>query len=230
MKRVMRLSAALMAAAFLVGCKLNMTADVYSSDLRDAMAGTAGISSAATLAFQVPSVDKCAEHTAKIRQILAGVLKDFAPKGCQRENMDSFLLADTQLPIFNSEDAWQEADSLFGLLLVRRPDRPHIGVGIVLNTQKYGILTSRMKDEFGQTLDLSTSKVTLVFNNDERKAATFATREVFVDGKPAHGKHEYTLARRHKANIQLSNVATAHLAREGFASSFTLKGRDNEPR
>ena len=228
MKRVVRLAAPLLAAAILAGCKLNLTADVYSSDVRDAMEGTAGISSPATLAFQVPSVDKCAEHTAKIREIMAGVLKDFTPKGCKRESMDSFLLADTQLPLFNSEEAWRKANSLFGLLLYQNPDRPHIAVAIVLNTQKYGILTSRMKEKFHQTVDLSASKVTLVFNNDERNTSIFAVREVFVNAEPVHGRRDYKLERRHKANIRLSNVATASLAREGFATGFTLKGRDKE--
>ena len=213
---------AVMALAAVSGCKLNLTADVYSSDVRDAMAGTTGLASAATLAFQVPSVDKCAEHTAKIREIMAGVLKEFTPKGCERESMDSFLLADTQMPLFNSEDTWKQSGSLFGLFLVKRADADRIGVMVMLNTEKYRILTTRMKDKFRQTVNLSTSKVTLVFNNDERKAATFVVRDVFVNAEPAHGEREYTLARRHKANIQLSNVGTAHLALNGIAAGFVL--------
>ena len=137
--------------------------------------------------------------------------------------MESFLLADTQIPIFNSMEAWQKADSLFGLLLVKQLDPTHIGVSIVLNTQKYSILTNRMKEKFSQTVNLSASKVTLVFNNDERNAVTFAVREAFVNSEPAHGEREFRLQRRHKANIQLSNVATAHLARKGIAGGFTLR-------
>ena len=219
-----KLMATVLVLATLAGCKLNLTADVYSSDLRDAMTGTAGITSPATMAFQIPGVDKCAEHTAKIREIMAGVLTDFTPKGCKRESMDSYMLADTQMPIFNSQEAWQMGDVLFGLLLVKRLDPAHIGVAIVLNTDKYRVVIGRMKKKFNQTLNLSTSRVTLVFNNDERKAVTFAVREAFVNAEPAHGEHEYTLARRHKANIRLSNVATAHLARKGVAAGFTLRG------
>ena len=95
-----RLITALLALAAVAGCKLNLTADVYSTDLRAVMAGTAGITSPATMAFQVPDVEKCDEHTASIREIMVGVLEDFTPKGCKSESMDSFLLADTQMPIF----------------------------------------------------------------------------------------------------------------------------------
>ena len=156
--RTVKLTAAMLVLVVVAGCKLNLTADVYSSDVREAMAGTTGIASSATLAFQVPSVDKCAEHTTKIREIMAGVLKDFTPKGCRRESMDSFLLADTQMSIFTSEKAWEEADSLFGLLLVAQQKRRGIAVAVALNTEKYRILTGRMKKEFHQTPDLSASR------------------------------------------------------------------------
>ena len=220
--RTAKLALAMVVLAVVAGCKMDLTADVYSSDVRDAMAGTAGIASPATLAFQVPGIDKCAEHTAKIREIMTGVLKEFTPKGCKREGTDSFLLADTQLPVFNSEKAWKKADSLFGIVLVAAVKPERIGVAIVLDTQKYDILTSRMKAKFGQTVNLSTSKVTLVLNNDERQVVTFEVRGAFMNSEPVPGKREYTLARRHKANIRLSDVATAHLARKGYALGFAL--------
>ena len=80
-----------------------------------------------------------------------------------------------------------------------------------------------MKEKFHQTVDLSTSKVTLVFNNDERNAVTFVVRNAFVNAEPVHVEREYKLERRHKANIRLSNVATAYLAKEGVAGGFTLR-------
>ena len=128
---------------------------------------------------------------------MVGVLEDFTPKGCESENMDSFLLADTQMPILNTEEAWQKADSL-----KRAPARQAAGprtsaVAVVLNTLKYEVLTNRMKEKFYQTVDLSTSKVTLVFNNDERNAVTFVVRNAFVNAEPVHGEREYKLERRH---------------------------------
>ena len=44
-----------------------------------------------------------------------------------------------------------------------------------------------------------------------------------MNSEPAYGEHEYTLERRHKANIQLSDVATAHLVHAGIAGGFTLR-------
>ena len=214
---------AALALALVTGCKMNLTSDLYSSDLRAVRAGEKGLASPATMAFEIPSTKECDEYTSKIQEIVSGVLKNFVPKGCMREDMESFLTADTQIPIFDSLDAWRKADALFGILLVDRPDPEHIGVAITLNIEKYKVLTDRMNDKFHQTLDLAESKITLVVNNDERKAIAFAVRDAFVNSAPIHGESEFTVERRHKADIRLSNVVTAFLEQKGIAGGFTLR-------
>ena len=221
--RTVKLIAAVLALATMAGCKLNLTADLYSTDLRAAKAGTPDLFAPATLAFQVPSVDKCDEHSASISEIMAGILDDFTPKGCKREDMESFLLGDTQMPLFVSEDEWIKSDELLGIILFDRPDPEHIGIGVVLNTDKYGILTNRMNEKFHQTIDLSDSKVTLVLNNDERNSVTFAVIGAFVNSSPVLGEQEFKLNRRQKVDILLSDVATAFLAHKGVTAGFTLR-------
>ena len=216
-------AAAVLALALVTGCKMNLTTDLYSSDLRAVKTGADGIASPAAMAFEIPSTKKCDEYTAKIQEIVAGILKDFVPKGCKSENMNSFLVADTQIPIFNTLDAWKKTDVLFGILLIERPDPEHIGVAITLDTEKYKVLTDRMNDKFHQTLDLAESKITLVLNNDERSPITFAVRDTFVNAVPVHGESEFTVERRHKADIRLSNVVAAFLEQKGIAEGFTLR-------
>ena len=46
------------ALALLAACKLDVTTELYSTDLRDAMAGATDIAAPATMAFQVPSTDE----------------------------------------------------------------------------------------------------------------------------------------------------------------------------
>ena len=74
------------------------------------------------MAFQVPGTDDCDEHAAKISEVMEGVVNDFSPKGCESVEMNSFLLADTQLPILASEEAWNKSDSLFGLLALKKDE------------------------------------------------------------------------------------------------------------
>ena len=216
-------SATAMLVVALVGCKTNLTADIYSTDLRDATTGTAGLTAPATMAFQVPGTDDCPAHTVKISELMTGIMP-IAPRGCESVEMESFLLADIQVPILNSETAWKDSDELFGLLVRKLEDSEDVGVSVVMNVEKYSLLAERTNEKFHQRINLAESKVTLILNNDERTPLTFQTREVFVNAEPAHGEHEYELTRRHKAEIRLSNVATAYLAKSGHAAGFVFRG------
>ena len=222
-RRCIATAAVLVVLTVLAACKLNVTTELYSTDLRAAMAGAPDISAPATMAFQIPSADDCDEHAADIGEIMAEVLVNFSPRGCESVRMESYLFADTQIPVVTSAKAWVEADTLFGVMLVSRADPAHIGVAIMLHPHKYQTVTRRMKNKFHQTVDLAASRVTLILNNDERHAVNFAVADVFVDSEPAYGEHEFTLQRRHKAEIQLSDVAKAHLAKAGVAAGFTLR-------
>ena len=220
LKRASAIAAAAVAIGVTAGCQINLTADVYTTDLRDAVAGTEGLTAPATMAFQVPGTDDCDEHAAKISEIMEGVVSDFSPKGCESVEMNSFLLSDTQMPIVASEEAWNESDSLFGLLALKIDD--HIAVIVVMNLEKYGTLTARMKEKFHQTIDLGSSKISLVLNNDERGDISFGASDVFVNSEPVHLRETYSLQRRQRVEIRLSNVASAYLAKHGGATGFTL--------
>ena len=220
MPKIFRLTAAALAIVVVSGCKMNLTADLYSSDLFDAVAGTADLTTSATMAFQIPSTDDCDEHTAAIAEIMAGVVADFSPKGFESVEMESFLLADTQIPLL-AESVWAEADALFAIVLVEEDGA--VGAALVMNRQKYGILTSRMKNKFHQTVNLAESKVTIVLNNDLRDSILFAVEGVFVDGEPALPKTDYELQRRHNAQIVLSNVATAYMAKHGMTNGIVMR-------
>ena len=220
LKRASAIAAAAVAIGVTAGCEINLTADIYTTDLRDAVAGTEGLTAPATMAFQVPGTDDCDEHTASISEIMEGVVSDFSPKGCESVEMNSFLLADTQMPIVTSEETWNESDALFGLLTLKKDD--HIAVTVVMNLDRYGTLAARMKDKFHQTIDLGSSKIILVVNNDDRGDISFAASDVFVNSDPVHGRETYTVQRRHRVEIRLSNVAAAYLAKHGFAAGFAL--------
>lgn len=215
------LAASLLATFLLTGCKMHLTADLFSSDLRDVASGTADLTTPARMAFEIPGTDDCDEHSAAIAEIMAGVVDDFSPKGCESIKMESFLLADTQIPLLADESGWIESDALFGIVLVEEGDA--IGAALVMNQEKYGILTNRMKDKFHQTVNLAESKVTIVLNNDLRDSISFTVEGAFVNGEPALRKTDYELRRRHNAEIVLSNVATAHMAKHGIAGGIVLR-------
>lgn len=217
-----RIQATFIAATLAIvgGCKVNMTADVYTTDLRDVAAGESGLTAPATMAFQVPGIDDCDEHTAEIAALMEGVLEDFSPKGCENLGMEAFLMASTQVPISMLESVATDAGSLFGLYVNAVDGR--LATAVTLNLEKYELLSKRVKEKFFQDIELGQSKVLLSLNNDERGTARFIAPGSFVDGEPVLVEEPRSLERRHKAEILLSNVATSYLERHGSAPVFVL--------
>ena len=166
------------AVLFLAGCKTNVTVEVYSSDLDMVATDKSAILTTPTqMAIEIPSVGKCAEYTPQIVDIMKGVVKDFDPKGCKRQGMESFLIGELQTPIVSSTAVWEKTDSLFGLVVKG-------AASIMLNRKKYQALSKRMSDKFHQTLKLQDSTISIVLHNDMRETVTYAVEGVFVDGDP----------------------------------------------
>ena len=204
-------------------CKMNLTTDVHWSNLRGAAVGTVGLTAPGTMAFEVPGTDECDEHASKISAIMSGVVEEFYPRGCKRHGLNSFLLADTEIPILGSTRAWMHSDALFGIVAVAKDDA--IEATMYMNLDKYRILTARMEDQFNRSVDLAASAITIVLNNDSREAIEFEVDGVFVDGEPVLVASSYELQRRHRAEIRFSNVATAYLARHGTLGGILLRKR-----
>ena len=206
----------------LPGCKMEMVTELYSSDLRATSAGEENLTTPATLALPVTSADDCAEDTAKIVVIMKGIVDPFEPTGCERRDMNSFMLADLQIPLLDSVADWEQVDALFGI--ISQPDKEdskYLKVSIMMNLGLYGILSERVKDEFYQTLDLDESSISIVLNNDEREDVTIFVEYAFVQGQPELSL-SHNVSRRGKVKIDLSNVSVSFLGRQGSAPVFAL--------
>lgn len=210
-----------LALCLVTACKMNLTTDVYSTDLWDVAAGSEDLTTPATMGFEVPGTDDCDEHTAEISEIMAGVVTEFHPRGCERDGMESFLLADTQVPILDSLSKWHGSNSLFGIVVTALDDA--ISAEMFMNLDKYKILTERMEDKFHQSVDLAKSSVTVILNNDSRGSIEFSANGVFVNGEPVVTTSTFGLERRRKAEIKFSNVSTAYLAKYGSLGGVVLR-------
>ena len=207
------------------GCKMSMEADLYSSDVRAVAGGEQGITTPATLFLPITTVDECDAESAKIVAIMQGIVDPFEPKGCERNGMDSFMLADIQMPLVDSTDAWALKNTLLGFIAQHLEGSSDIAVFVMLDTDKYDTLQRRVRDEFMQKLTLEESKVTTVINNDEREDMSVFVRHAFVNGMPTIDE-TLTTPRRDQVTVRLSNVSVDHLGRHGFAPAFNLLGME----
>ena len=221
MKKLLSLITAASLVVVVAGCKLDMRSEAYVSDLRAVAGGTTGITTLTTLTIEIPSHDECDKYSAAISSVMQGLMRDFSPRRCGQEGMNSYLLAEAQLPFVHSAEAWRQANSLFGVLTTASAQ--DIAVTLVMDLQKYGTLNQRMKDEFSQAIDLPASRLTMVLNNDERQTGEFLTQAVFINETPVIKAEAFALQRRQKAEIRLSNVSAAYLEKHGSAPILALK-------
>ena len=227
MLRALARIAALGTLMALTGCKMNVTSDLYTSDIRIvATDQAADLTTPGTLAMQIPSKDDCAEYAEKLSAIVGPLVIGFTPKGCESAEMDSFLLADIQIPIVSGQEGWAETDTLFAIIANQAAPNKDIAVFLSLDRDKMRALNDRIDDEFLQRLDLSDSRIALVLNNDERGDATIWTNGVFVNGEPMHnnsfGGIEVTIPRRARIEIVLSNVSAAWIEQHGTVLVLAL--------
>lgn len=209
-----------LAVVIVTGCDMNLTANLYTVDLQEAMSGATEVEALAQVEIEIPSADSCDEYTTKFTGILHGILDEISPRGCKKKGVESFLFLETRLPVY--ADPNQSQDTLFSVLLTNTENPAHTRVSLRVDTSKFKTLQGRVKDELHGTISLSDSVVAIVLHNDHRTTIKFSTSDKFVDGKPVHGNTEFELARRHNATIQLSNVASSYLETVGHATGFDL--------
>lgn len=221
MKKLLVLIAIASLVVLMAGCKLDMRTEAYVSDLRAVAGGTTGITTLTTLTIEIPSHDECDKYAAAVSTIMQGLMRDFSPRRCGQEGMNSYLLAEAQLPFVHNPETWTQADSLFGI--VTAASAQDITIALVMDLGKYKTLNQRMEDEFSQAIDLSASKIAMVLNNDEREPSEYLSQAVFINEEPVIEPEAFKLNRRQKAEIRLSNVSAAYLEKHGMVPVLSLK-------
>ena len=88
-----------LAVVMVTGCDMNLTANLYTVDLQEAMSGSSEVEALAQVEIEIPSADSCDEYTTKFTGILHGILDEISPRGCKRKGVESFLLLETRLPV-----------------------------------------------------------------------------------------------------------------------------------
>ena len=212
----------IVALVFLTGCNVELAADLHSSDLRSTAAGHETLAIPATLRLPVKSLETCRQETRKIVNVVKGIVEPFEPKGCESRDLDLFLLADTRIPLRKSVAEWERTGKLFGI--VSRHDESggeHIDVFVTMNQPKFETLSKRAKREYFWSLDLNTSEISVMFNNDERDDVTIRIDHAFVEGAPVLDAL-HAVPRRGQVVIVLSNVSVAYLGRNGTSPVFEL--------
>ena len=217
MERVLIILAILVVA----GCKLDITSELYVSDLRLVLENKSELMTPAMIAIDIPSANACDEYTTRVDEIMEGVLEQYETRGCTNEGMESKLLMAVQAPILESSSS----DTLLyiGVRLVEEGEMAgKMAVYVGLDPRRYRLFQERVQNEFYQEIDLKESEVRVTLHNDERAPITYWVVDAFLNGNPVHRRQAFELVRRQTTDIVLSNVGAANLAVEGTSLGLLI--------
>ena len=114
-----------------------------------------------------------------------------------------------------------EVDSTLAIVLSQQDD--WYGAEMSVNVLRMDNLARLISDEFFQTVDFSTAKVSLNISNDLRQSAEIRIRGAFVDGEPIQEYRSFTLDRRGELDVLLSNVGSAMAFGKGQSMLFLFR-------
>ena len=79
-----------------------------------------------------------------------------------------------------------------------------------------------MKSEFYQDLELESSTIKYVINNDSQKTKSFTISHCFLNAEPVDNSEEFSIERRQRVDVQLSDVQVASLVKDGMTILMTM--------
>ena len=203
---------------FLTACKINFTADLYTSDLIELAKSNNPeiISLPMEIEFQVASCEDLNDE----KRIMSTYFSDFEFLGCDinSEDFSSYAKAKVSAPVTNTNSI---TNDLIGFHAYFSDDRAYVYVDTIINDKSFKELKNYVYEQTFQELKLSESKLIIHLNNDLRDAAVWIMPS-FVDSKPIAIETEFQLQIRQKLIIETSNVSNSYLEQNFWAPILSI--------
>lgn len=211
-------------AALLCGCKVDMTAEVRTSDLRLALDGQKGLTAAATLSRKIADVEECAETSSQMLDLLSPLTPDLTAKGCHEDGRYSYIVAETSVPIVAAGEG--DVDSLFAVFVTSMPNGRDVGVALATHKGHLKSISDSIWRDYRMVATALwwRSRLSLAVNNDEAGAARLSVQDRFVNSTPVASRKEFSVQPGQRIVVRLSDVATDDLEDGGIVGAFTLRG------
>ena len=208
----------------LVGCNLDLTQQVYTSDVREvAEKNTKDLTSLMSMRMPIPDSKECDKHTTTIVQIIRQYVPELKTRGCKDEGMRDFLLADAPAPIEKVKQFPYTPSSLFNVA-VHDVGNGDVLVGLSVDRLAFREMEKAMSKAF-PIYKMDSSEMTIKFevNHDERKSILFRAPYTFLNGEPNVSSEFQEVKRRELVRLRLSDVQVAFILRQGLLYVFRLR-------
>ena len=188
-------------------CKINFTADLYTSDLIELAKSNNPeiILLPMEIEFQVASCEDLNDE----KRIMSTYFSDFEFLGCDinAEDFSSYAKAKVTAPVSNSNSI---SNNLIGFHAYLSDDKEYVYVDAIINDTSFKELKNYVYEQTFQELKLSESKLTINLNNDLRDVTVWIMPS-YVDSTPIAVETEFELQKRQKLIIETSNVSNSYL-------------------
>lgn len=211
----MRTMTAAFALLALAGCRVDIHADLYSSDI---IAAVEGEELTTPVVFGI-GLPRCDENAPPLTAALETVVPNIEYIGCERDDFDTLAKYRVPAAILDATDPSAMSDDMIGLfsIVVAKREGAY-RIGSLWSSQAAQDVWNALPESlieykrFDPQPDLRAT-----FNNDLRETIEIGTEDLFLDGKPIPDTTSHTLDRRGQVDLQLSDVSNESFRREGFA-------------
>ena len=207
----------------LTGCKTQISAELFTSDLIAATEGET-ITAPLVIGMEASSEDKCNETAPAVLQAIKTRYSKAEFIGCEDAGWDTFARFRVQAEVIAFADEPPAPNEAFAIG-VRASDLS-FSIVYLVNRKAARAIWDALPEELTeyQTYKLEPVLFALL-NNDLRTSVTVTMDDVFADGTPSQGTVSRDMPRRDQIELRMSDVTNAAFATTAHAShivTFTL--------
>ncbi len=213
-------------ASFIVfGCKLQISSELYTSDIETVGSGQKKIlMTNAKIKLEMPSENECIEKGGEIINILNEYFYDVENGKCITEGFDNYLIVDTKIPIMlYEEDTFQEnfpEKGFFSLLIYDLQGSYTLAPFIEQN--RFLQFNSLFEEKFFEKIDADDLTLMFSVRNDSRKNIKVVGSSVYINGSPFPNSGQVILENRQNAEFLMSKISTEYIYSEGIISLLSF--------
>ncbi len=225
-----------MVAVALAGCEQKVSATVYLRDVQQLLSSSAPAEIPVEIkvdVYETSIEQECQKPSGqKILEAVAAHFEKATLLGCEKiaasMNGRMSIKATTRLAAPEREDA--PIKYLIELQASRRPDENVDPLSLRFDPQKYAELQDDLKRiSMMSNIKLSDTRVSVAVNNDTGSPVSlFFVPGSFVDGEAIDTTKDRALQLREEAIIELGDVKTAFLGKNGWAFLLGLKHQNQQ--
>jgi hypothetical protein len=192
----------------LSACKLDLSSKINLGDVnRVALSQEGGVAGTGILKLEVGSVIQCQNESQFFTSILENHLQGIKIRPCEQAGMESYFVAEFQIPILHSAKDWPEkTKSLIAINAVRSRQIGGVEVDLLLNQARFRTINKSIEAKYFQKFDFSRSRIAIRLENDQLTYHDVLVSDVFADGQPVVGLKALGLKPGTDLKITLSDV------------------------